>query len=205
MHALDDLTAALAHPGRRLPRSAARCGPVARNWAPGLGPAAKCISGLRTGGLLLPGGRRLHLGRGQRGSRHVAAPEPAPFPTAGCCSMTSRSGSGRGRRWRWSARTVRANHADQADRRRRIPQSGTIAVSGGLGVTWRSRPGNPGERLPGEARRRGTQAAASPGRGSPARALLGPAGDPAAPDAAGSASGQLDTGRVTGAAPVRAC
>ena len=78
------------------------------------------------------------------------------------------------------------------------PQSGTIAVSGGLGVMRQFVGGIRGTASLGKQSAGETQAAASPGPGSP-----GASGDPSAPDPAGLAAGQLDTGRVTGASPVR--
>ena len=76
---------------------------------------------------------------------------------------------------------------------RPIPQSGTVAVSGGLGV-MRQFVGGIGGRLPGSG---------VPGRCHHRdRALLRPAGIQEA-RRAGPASSQLDTGRVTGASPVR--
>jgi len=68
------------------------------------------------------------------------------------------------------------------------PQSGTVTVSGGLGVMRQFVGGIRGAASPGKQ-----GAAASPGPG-PAET----GGSPADP-----ASGQLDTGRVTGASPVR--
>ena len=72
------------------------------------------------------------------------------------------------------------------------PQSGTTAVSGGLGVMRQFVGGIRGAASPGKP------GAAAPGPGSP-----GASGDPAAADPAGPVPGQLDTGRVTGASPVR--
>jgi ATPase subunit of ABC transporter with duplicated ATPase domains len=86
------------------------------------------------------------------------------------------------------------------------PQSGTVAISGGLGVMRQFVGGIRGAASPGKQGAGGTQAATSPGPGSPASPESGSPGasaDPAAPDPAGPASGQLDTGRVTGASPVR--
>ncbi len=74
------------------------------------------------------------------------------------------------------------------------PQSGTVTVSGGLGVMRQFVGGIRGAASPGK---QGATSAA-PGPGSP-----GASGGPAAPDPADPASGQLDTGRVTGASPVR--
>ena len=73
------------------------------------------------------------------------------------------------------------------------PQSGTTAVSGGLGVMRQFVGGIRGAASPGKGR-----APPPPGPGSP-----GASGDPAAADPAGPVPGQLDTGRVTGASPVR--
>ena len=75
------------------------------------------------------------------------------------------------------------------------PQSGTVAVSGGLGVMRQFVGGIRGVASPGRPVAGG---AASPGPGSP-----GASGDTAGPGPSGPASGQLDTGRVTGASPVR--
>jgi ATPase subunit of ABC transporter with duplicated ATPase domains len=83
------------------------------------------------------------------------------------------------------------------------PQSGTIAVSGGLGVMRQFVGGIRGSASPGKQGAGETQAAASPGPGSPGPGSPGASGDPAAPDPTDPASGQLDTGRVTGASPVR--
>jgi ATPase subunit of ABC transporter with duplicated ATPase domains len=78
------------------------------------------------------------------------------------------------------------------------PQSGTIAVSGGLGVMRQFVGGIRGAASPGQQGVEGAQAATSQGPGSPEAG-----GDAAAPDPAGVAPSQLDTGRVTGASPVR--
>src|SRR5438552_577851 len=80
------------------------------------------------------------------------------------------------------------------------PQSGTVAVSGGLGVMRQFVGGIRGAASPGlgSPASPGPGSPTSPGPGSP-----GASGDPAAPDPAGPASGQLDTGRVSGASPVR--
>ena len=75
------------------------------------------------------------------------------------------------------------------------PQSGTVAVSGGLGV-MRQFVG--GIRAAGSAGEQGTDMAASPEAGA-----TGGDGVPAAADADGQAPGQPDTGRVTGDSPVR--
>jgi len=85
------------------------------------------------------------------------------------------------------------------------PQSGTVAVSGGLGVMRQFVGGIRGAAARGKQGAGGTQAAASPGPGSPVARGPGPpeaGGDPA-PGRADPAAGQLDTGRVTGASPVR--
>ncbi len=94
------------------------------------------------------------------------------------------------------------------------PQSGTVAISGGLGVMRQFVGGIRGAASLGKLGAGGTQAStsprpgspASPGPGSPASpgpSSRGASGDPAAPDPAGPTPGQLDTGRVTGASPVR--
>ena len=87
------------------------------------------------------------------------------------------------------------------------PQSGTIAVSGGLGVMRQFVGGIRGAAAsPGKQGGGGAQTEAWPGPGSPASqgpGYPGAGGDPAAPDPEGPAPGQLDTGRVTGASPVR--
>src|SRR5262249_6348702 len=72
------------------------------------------------------------------------------------------------------------------------PQSGTVTVSGGLGVMRQFVGGIRGVVSPGK------QGAAPPGPGS-----SGPSGDTAGPGPSVAVSGQLDTGRVTGASPVR--
>ncbi len=83
------------------------------------------------------------------------------------------------------------------------PQSGTIAVSGGLGVMRQFVGGIRGGASLGKRGAGESQAAASPGPGSPGPGSPGASGEPAGPDPEGPASGQLDTGRVTGASPVR--
>jgi ATPase subunit of ABC transporter with duplicated ATPase domains len=83
------------------------------------------------------------------------------------------------------------------------PQSGTIAVSGGLGVMRQFVGGIRGSASPGKRGAGETQAAVPPGAGSPGPGSPGASADPAAPDPADPAFGQLDTGRVTGASPVR--
>jgi ATPase subunit of ABC transporter with duplicated ATPase domains len=75
------------------------------------------------------------------------------------------------------------------------PQSGTVAVSGGLGVMRQFVGGIRGAASPGK---QGAGGAASPGPGFPQAS-----GDTAGPDPSAPASGLLDTGRVTGASPVR--
>jgi energy-coupling factor transporter ATP-binding protein EcfA2 len=75
------------------------------------------------------------------------------------------------------------------------PQSGTVAVSGGLGVMRQFVGGIRGVVSPGK---RGAGGDAPPGPGSPEAS-----GDTGGPGAPAPASGQLDTGRVTGASPVR--
>ena len=75
------------------------------------------------------------------------------------------------------------------------PQSGTVAVSGGLGVMRQFVGGIRGVVSPGK---RGAGGDATPGPGSPEAS-----GDTGGPGALAPASGQLDTGRVTGASPVR--
>jgi ATPase subunit of ABC transporter with duplicated ATPase domains len=76
------------------------------------------------------------------------------------------------------------------------PQSGTIAVSGGLGVMRQFVGGIRGAASPGRQGAGGAAAFQGPGS-------LEASGVAAAPDPAGVASSQLDTGRVTGASPVR--
>jgi len=70
------------------------------------------------------------------------------------------------------------------------PQSGTVTISGGLGVMRQFVGGIRGVVSPGGA--------ASPGPGSPEASA-----DTDGPGVSGPASGQLDTGRITGASPVR--
>jgi ATPase subunit of ABC transporter with duplicated ATPase domains len=77
------------------------------------------------------------------------------------------------------------------------PQSGTIAVSGGLGV-MRQFVG--GIRGAGPAGKQGT--GGSPGGASPGPGAAGADGMPGASGPAGPASGKLDSGRVTGDSPV---
>jgi len=91
------------------------------------------------------------------------------------------------------------------------PQSGTVAVSGGLGVMRQfvggirgtARPGKRDgggiqEAAPSQQVADGNHRAASPGPGAGGVGVVPADGDPA-----GQQSGQLDTGRVTGDSPVR--
>jgi len=92
------------------------------------------------------------------------------------------------------------------------PQSGTVAVSGGLGVMRQfvggirggapaSRPGTGA--LPGAGPDGGPGAAATEEAVSPGSGVPGAGEAPAADDSAGPAPGQPDTSRVTGDSPVR--